>query len=318
MLPLYFAPLQGYTTATYRRLHHCCWGGIDAYYTPFVRIEKGGFRNKDIADIAAENNRFTPTIPQILPRNAEELHTITQLLREQQYTHANINMGCPFPPIALHRRGSGLLPYPQEIATLLRATEKIHDMEFSIKMRLGWQENNEWEKSIEILNDTPLKHIIIHPRIGKQQYKGNIDYAAFEAFYNKCTHPIIYNGDIQSIDDIKNITQRFPRLAGIMIGRGLLARPYLPLLLDEKRTIDAHHIIARTQEFHQELYAHLEITSQGNTQLLQRSQDIWKYFLPHTSHKHRKAILKATSPIRYQQAVRQLFDAWTQENNPTL
>ena len=48
ILPIHFAPLQGYTEAFYRNAHAACFGGIDSYYTPFVRLEKDGFRNKDV------------------------------------------------------------------------------------------------------------------------------------------------------------------------------------------------------------------------------------------------------------------------------
>ena len=40
ILPIHFAPLQGYTDAFYRNAHAACFGGIDSYYTPFVRLEK--------------------------------------------------------------------------------------------------------------------------------------------------------------------------------------------------------------------------------------------------------------------------------------
>ena len=40
ILPIHFAPLQGYTEAFYRNAHAACFGGIDSYYTPFVRLEK--------------------------------------------------------------------------------------------------------------------------------------------------------------------------------------------------------------------------------------------------------------------------------------
>lgn len=42
ILPIHFAPLQGYTEAFYRNAHAACFGGIDSYYTPFVRLEKDG------------------------------------------------------------------------------------------------------------------------------------------------------------------------------------------------------------------------------------------------------------------------------------
>lgn len=45
-MKLYAAPLQGFTEAPWRNLHQEVFGGIDAYYTPFVRMEKGEFRNR--------------------------------------------------------------------------------------------------------------------------------------------------------------------------------------------------------------------------------------------------------------------------------
>lgn len=53
-MKLYAAPLQGFTEAPWRNLHQEVFGGIDAYYTPFVRMEKGEFRNKDVREIASE------------------------------------------------------------------------------------------------------------------------------------------------------------------------------------------------------------------------------------------------------------------------
>ena len=50
-LPIHFAPLQGYTDVIYRNAHAACFGGIDTYYTPFVRLEKGGFRHRDVRGI---------------------------------------------------------------------------------------------------------------------------------------------------------------------------------------------------------------------------------------------------------------------------
>jgi tRNA-dihydrouridine synthase len=42
ILPIHFAPLQGYTDAVYRRAHARIFGGIETYYSPFVRMEKSG------------------------------------------------------------------------------------------------------------------------------------------------------------------------------------------------------------------------------------------------------------------------------------
>ena len=166
-----FAPLQGYTTALYRQLHHAMWGGVACYYTPFVRIEKGEFRRKELIDIAPENNTNTPVVPQMLPGDAGELKRLVTLFRENGYSRADINMGCPFPPVALHGRGSGLLPHKEKVAEIMKAVREEREVQFSVKMRLGWEDKNEWRDLIDILNDTSLTHITIHPRIGRQQYK---------------------------------------------------------------------------------------------------------------------------------------------------
>ena len=51
ILPIHFAPLQGYTDAVYRRAHARIFGGIETYYSPFVRMEHGEIRRKDARDI---------------------------------------------------------------------------------------------------------------------------------------------------------------------------------------------------------------------------------------------------------------------------
>lgn len=47
-LPIHFAPLQGYTEAIYRQAHARIFGGVESYYTPFVRVEHGEIRKKDM------------------------------------------------------------------------------------------------------------------------------------------------------------------------------------------------------------------------------------------------------------------------------
>lgn len=66
MAVIHFAPLQGYTDSVYREAHTRVFGGVDTYYTPFVRIEKGGFRNKDLKDIACDRNRQVHVVPQLI------------------------------------------------------------------------------------------------------------------------------------------------------------------------------------------------------------------------------------------------------------
>lgn len=108
-----------------------------------------------------------------------------------------------------------------------RRNEKYPQIHFSVKLRLGWENAEECLALLPLFNALPLTHIILHPRLGKQQYKGEVDLSGFEAFYNGCEKPLLYNGDLHTVEDIQTITERFPKLAGVVIGRGLLANPAL-------------------------------------------------------------------------------------------
>ena len=83
ILPIHFAPLQGYTEAIYRNAHATCFGGVDIYYTPFVRLEKGNFRKRDIRDIEPDNNHVPHLVPQLLASSPEKAETILSLLKSK-------------------------------------------------------------------------------------------------------------------------------------------------------------------------------------------------------------------------------------------
>ena len=108
-MKLYASPLQGFTEAPWRNIHHELFGGIDAYYTPFVRVEKGEFRNKDIRDIEKENNKVTCLIPQLIASTPAELEKLVGLFLERGYREADINMGCPAKKVVSGYSGSALM-----------------------------------------------------------------------------------------------------------------------------------------------------------------------------------------------------------------
>ena len=91
------------------------------------------------------------------------------------YMSVNWNLGCPFPMVAKKKRGSGLLPYPENIDAFLEKTVSSIPNRLSIKTRLGRRHINEIFKLMPIFNQYPLEEIIIHPRTGKQMYDGKTD-----------------------------------------------------------------------------------------------------------------------------------------------
>jgi tRNA-dihydrouridine synthase len=308
-LPIHFAPLQGYTDVIYRNAHAACFGGIDAYYTPFVRLEKGTFRHRDVRGIEPGNNQVPHLIPQLIAPTAEKAEKILSLFIEKGYKEADINMGCPFPILAKRHNGSGILPYPEEVQALLSLITKYPQISFSIKMRLGWEDPEECLKLAPIINELPLRQVVMHPRLGKQQYKGEVDLKAFEAFQHVCKHPLIYNGDINHIEDIHRIQEQSPGLAGMMIGRGLLANPALAWEYQQNRTLEFDEMKEKIQSMHTYVYEeYIEQLKGGDLQILNKMKAFWEYLLPNADRKLLKAIHKSTNLHKYTQAVHAFFN----------
>ena len=224
-MDILFAPMQGYTDAKYRFWHWKNYGGVKEYYTPFVRLEKGRLRDKDRRDLLPERNKGVPIVPQVIARDREDFARVCDAVQKLGWVRIDLNMGCPFPLQTHDGYGSGLLPHPDRVAAIAEEMKARSEVTFSIKMRLGLNDAEESMTLLPIINEMPLTLVTLHPRLGIQQYTGECDKEAFARFQNLCLKPMAYNGDIRSKDDIASISTQFPKLAAIMIGRGLIDTP---------------------------------------------------------------------------------------------
>lgn len=302
-MKIYSAPLQGFTEAVWRNIHSRIFGGIDCYFTPFIRYEHNEIRSKDIRDVECKNNTVQHLVPQIIAATPQEMRPLIALLENEGYTEIDINMGCSFPLQARKKHGAGILPHPAMVAELLSELNDYPSMHFSVKMRLGWADKAEWRALLPILNDTPLTHITMHPRLGCEQYRQPADVEEFAAFAAECRHPLVYNGDILTLQDIEQCEARFPTLHGIMIGRGLLANPALGLEYKRGKMLSAKELCERVRAMHDAMYQAMAPRLQGNTQLLGKLKPYWEYLLPDMEKRYRKAIVKSNTVEKYMQAV---------------
>lgn len=298
MLPIHFAPLQGFTESAYRLAHSKFAPGIHTYYTPFLRLEKGEVRAKDLRDLQTEHPYHL--VPQIIVRDVAEFKTLTKTVIDLGFKEIDINMGCPYPMQTKSGRGSGILPHPEKVREILDAIN-ASNIQFSIKMRLGRTSPEECLQLLPLLNEAPLAHITLHPRIGIQQYKGALDFETFNKFYSECKHPLIFNGDIADIKDIQYIETRYPKLAGIMIGRGLLANP---VLAAQYAGLPCGTATETLLKIHADIAADYARRLQGNAQILDKIRPFWTYAdLP---KKIRKKIEKSRTLEEYLEAVNEL------------
>jgi tRNA-dihydrouridine synthase len=157
---------------------------------------------------------------------------------------------------------------------------------------------------LPLLNDAPLTHVTMHPRLGRQQYKGDVDLEAFGRFLDGCSHPVVYNGDLTTVDDMKRIVDRFPKVSGLMIGRGLLANPALALEWSSGVPLAPADMANRLSLLHQSVRESYEARLEGGEkQLLTKLKPFWEYLEPLIGHKAMKAISKSQNMNTYDAAV---------------
>ncbi len=314
---LIMAPLQGFTDVTFRNVYARHFQGLDEAIAPFIST-MGNQRLKParIRDVDPGLNQILFTLPQILGNVAEDFIFLAQHLHAMGHDRINWNLGCPHSKIAKKKRGSGLLLYPGEIHRLLSRIIPAIPASLSVKIRLGRRSKDEIHNLIEMFNHHDLEEIILHPRTGVQMYQGRSDHDAFERAMEKSVHGFTYNGDITDKKSFLRVANRFPRVKRFMIGRGILANPFLP---EEIRGLcpAGHDRPARVKAFHDDLFQGYEKIFSGPGHLTGRMKGFWTYLGPSFSNSKKplKKILKSTSVKAYIDRVEAFFDD-CQDFNP--
>ncbi len=112
--------MQGYTDHLYRSIHSRVAGGIDTYLSPFLRCDGGKVRNKDLRDIAPENNEGLDLVPQVIAADTDELAPLLDIVEQAGYNRVDLNLGCPFPLQTGRGRGAAALTHPDRIERMMQ------------------------------------------------------------------------------------------------------------------------------------------------------------------------------------------------------
>jgi tRNA-dihydrouridine synthase len=310
MLAIYSSPLQGFTDFRFRNTFQKFFGGIDQYIAPYIRVNgKLGMKPVNERDILPANNSSLKLIPQIITKDADDFLFVAKYIQKLGYTELNWNLGCPYPMIAKKRMGSGLLSMPGKIDEILTRVFAETDIQVSVKMRLGYESSQEIFDVLPVLERYRLANITIHPRIGKQLYRGEVDLKAFEECLGQTSHKIFYNGDIKSVGNFREMRERFPTINHWMIGRGLIADPFLPAMIKADNPFFPVNRYEIFNSFHDALFSSYEEALSGQKHLLMKMYSFWEYFIRSfpSSPKGLKKIKKAQSLSVYREAVKQII-----------
>lgn len=275
---IWLAPLHGITYYYFRNVlfQHCA--GIDRVIAPFVPAQSHDKLNvKKWVDLQPAHNPHLPIIPQLMGNDADAIvDTIDALQETYAFQDVNWNIGCPMNPIVRKKRGCGIMPHLPMIEEVVSKVTSETSVNFSIKMRLGMWNKEEGMEIIQMLNEYRIDRVIIHPRLGIQQYEGTVDLDGFSQMVALSRHQVVYSGDIVDFEGFQSIQKQFPHIHEWMIGRGALRDPFLIQEIKQQQKMPRDLKMELFQAYYHDLKESL-FCLKGAQSALPKLKELWKY-----------------------------------------
>ncbi len=228
---LILAPMEGVTEFP-MRIWFALISQPETVYTPFLRVTKT-YPWREIPETFAPElstlKGVTPYTlrPQIMATEADDVLRFYSYVQDMVEV-LDLNCGCPSPTCTGKGAGSSLLRDLPAFDDML--SEMVAGMgpgKLSVKIRLGYNDEQEFPAILAILQRHALRHVTIHGRTRPQRYKGVASWEHIALAARELSMPVIGSGDVV---DRKSLHERLlltPGLSEVMIGRGALRNPWL-------------------------------------------------------------------------------------------
>uniref|UniRef100_UPI00359014CC tRNA-dihydrouridine(47) synthase [NAD(P)(+)]-like n=1 Tax=Myxine glutinosa TaxID=7769 RepID=UPI00359014CC len=150
----------------------------------------------------------------------------------------DINMGCPLDLVCHKGGGCALLTKSLKLQQIVQGVVSVLDVPLTVKMRAAvMDKSNLAHKLIPHLREWGTSMITLHGRSKEQRFTKLADWD----YIKQCVQvaspvPLFGNGDIFSFEDANNA--RETDVAGLMLGRGALIKPWIFTEIKEHRHWD--------------------------------------------------------------------------------
>jgi len=214
------------------------WGGCDLYFGEMLDASttlSGGPYESWYRDSEPCPEKF---ILQLVGANPDTLIQAAELLKNHPSKGLDLNMGCSAPQIFRTGAGVAWMQNPQGAAQLIKTIRTVlpRHKTLSVKLRLG--EDDDGERLVEYaqgLQEAGLDFLTLHPRLRKQTWSRPARWEFVSLLKSRLRIPVMGNGDIRDWESYLACKSQHPA-DGYMLGRGLMAQPWLCKVLRMKET----------------------------------------------------------------------------------
>ncbi len=251
---LVLAPMAGVTNLPFRLIAR--QAGASLVFTETVSAKGLVHRGPKSWRLVESSPREEPLAYQLFGGEAEFLGEATRMLAERDARWVDLNLGCPVKKFLKHGAGSCLLRDPPLVAPLVRAMRRaLPDGVVSVKVRTGWDESSITAPEVARIAEAEGADLVsVHGRTRAQLYSGKSDRGRIRDVVEAVRIPVLANGDITRAEHALEML-RETGAAGVMIGRGAMANPWIfsqivelasgrpppqPTSEDRERLVDRH------------------------------------------------------------------------------
>src|ERR1035441_3360929 len=168
-----------------------------------------------------------PISAQLFGSNPATLADSARIVQDAGFDLVDLNLGCPAKRVVACNGGSGLLRDLPLIETIFRAVRTAVTIPFTVKFRMGWNDN--YIVCVELARlaeDCGLNAVALHARTREDGYTGQARWEYIAACKDAVNIPVIGNGDIRTPEDAAAMVDA-THCDAVMIGRAAPANPWI-------------------------------------------------------------------------------------------